>query len=159
MIRGRSRNAQKRGDPLSDVRVYRNRLVHGRIVPQFGVQVFEVGTGASASGRCTRGLTGCRITWTGGGPTTRGASMRSCPNSRTPTRSFAHLGGQVAVQLEAAAGRVVDDPPEGELAEAGSYFCSHGETEKASPGVPPRQATVVPASCATAERIDAGSGM
>jgi uncharacterized protein DUF192 probably involved in sugar metabolism len=43
-------------------------------------------------------------------------------------------------------------------AEAGSYCRSQGETENASPGVPPRQRTIVPASWATAERIEAGSG-
>jgi hypothetical protein len=42
--------------------------------------------------------------------------------------------------------------------DAGSYFCSQSETPNVSPGAPPRQRTVVPVSCATAERIDAGSG-
>jgi hypothetical protein len=36
----------REGDPLSDIRRYRNRLVHGRVLPQWNVRVFEVGTGA-----------------------------------------------------------------------------------------------------------------
>jgi hypothetical protein len=45
---GRARKAwrKREGDPLTDVRSYRNRLVHGRVVPQWGVRVFEQGTGA-----------------------------------------------------------------------------------------------------------------
>ena len=46
----------------------------------------------------------------------------------------------------------------GHEADAGSYFCSQSETPNVSLGAPPRQRTVVPGSCATAERIDAGSG-
>ena len=41
---------------------------------------------------------------------------------------------------------------------AGSYFCSQRETEKASPGVPPKQRIVVPASTPLAERVASGSG-
>lgn len=36
----------REGDPLRDVRAYRNRLVQGRVIPQWNVRVFEVGTGA-----------------------------------------------------------------------------------------------------------------
>ena len=36
----------REGDPLSDIRGYRNRLVHGRVIPQWNVRIFEVGTGA-----------------------------------------------------------------------------------------------------------------
>lgn len=37
---------KREGDPLSDIRRYRNRLVHGRVIPQWNVRVSEVGTGA-----------------------------------------------------------------------------------------------------------------
>ena len=50
---GRARRAwrDREGDPLTDVRAYRNRLVHGRVMPQLGVQVVEVGPAPpSASG-------------------------------------------------------------------------------------------------------------
>lgn len=33
------------GDPLKDIRSYRNRLVHGRVVPQWDAKVFGQGTG------------------------------------------------------------------------------------------------------------------
>jgi hypothetical protein len=37
---------KRQGDPLRDVRAYRNRLVHGRVIPQWNVRVLELGTGA-----------------------------------------------------------------------------------------------------------------
>lgn len=44
----RARETWRNGecDPLSDIRRYRNRLVHGRVIPEWNVRVFEVGTGA-----------------------------------------------------------------------------------------------------------------
>jgi hypothetical protein len=44
--RARTEWRNREGDPLRDVRAYRNRLVHGRVVPQWDVRIFEVGTGA-----------------------------------------------------------------------------------------------------------------
>ena len=44
--RARQAWRKREGDPLADIRAYRNRLVHGRVVPQWNVRVFEVGTGA-----------------------------------------------------------------------------------------------------------------
>jgi hypothetical protein len=44
--RARRKWRERQGDQLSDIRAYRNRLVHGRVIPQWNVRVFEVGTGA-----------------------------------------------------------------------------------------------------------------
>jgi hypothetical protein len=44
--RARKAWRDREGDPLRDIRAYRNRLVHGRVVLQWNVRVFEVGTGA-----------------------------------------------------------------------------------------------------------------
>jgi hypothetical protein len=44
--RARREWRRRQGDPLRDVRAYRNRLVHGRVIPQWNLRVFEVGTGA-----------------------------------------------------------------------------------------------------------------
>jgi hypothetical protein len=45
---GRARRAWRKqhGDPLRDIRAYRNRLVHGRVVPQLHAKVFARGSGA-----------------------------------------------------------------------------------------------------------------
>jgi hypothetical protein len=76
----------RRGDPLKDIRAYRNRLVHGRVVPQWNVRVFEVGTGAFHGEQLMyRSSIGSSVTWTGDPPSTRRTSTRCCPSSRRPT--------------------------------------------------------------------------